>query len=1042
MIRSRIVAALTTAGALAVLITAPTAAAALEPSVDPGAQLVRPQPIDTVLDNPGMGWEYIDNALPGLHDEGTYGTFPEFTNVSVLSDWGTLEPSPGTYDWTLLDNAISYWSSQGKRIHFRIGTDGMEVGPGTTYSGGAPLWLASAPYGVAYQTKCDNQTLTAPSCLNTNGSQAAKFRVWNIADAQYLARLQSFMAAFGARYDHDSRIDTIDLRGYGEWGEWHSGYDITSMTTRISALKSVIDAWSNAFPDKVLNLSDSYEWRTAQQPAGVTSPASYADFMKNSAFDYALTKPNISFRRDGVSGCLQDDDRRGLEAAWQNPNRLPVTLEYCGGYPVDSWSSVRNRLDDILSLHANYATVMGWDGGEGALGFYANEAAAIKEGNLRMGYRFVVNESALPRTIVPGTAFDIRQVWSNVAVGRAWKKYQLTYSLVNSSGTTVWSSVAAGFDPRDIVEGRPLTSNVTMTIPNTVASGSYQLRFGLRDTDLGVPIKLAIAGVDAATTYPVGTVSVAASASTAPVAATFESGTFAGSGFTAGLGGTTGTITSDPAKVVTGTRSVTASAPATTPYTEYAYSDQAAIPLAPLTSYTVRFATKTTTASGSGGGNYVLARTATGGVPKDVGFTVWNDPGDATVKNRSVTFTTGAYSDYYLIFGLKNGGAVSLDDITVTQNAFESFRTSSFADSLYTAGTGGTTGSLTNASGTAISGYSARGSAPTSTPFTEFLTSNPSRLALKPLTSYTVSFRSRMTTASGSGGGDYVLARSATAGVAKDVGFTVWNDPGDGAVKSRSVTFTTGAYPDYQLIFGLKNGGAVAIDDISVVGTVDAGDGLVGGLPLDEGSGTTTAVLGAGGTAALQNGASWTAGVHAGAVAFNGSDAVVPLPSTPALDAVQTGSYSLSARYKPSTLPTGTGAANTANQAVLTKQGFHSGIFYDADGHFHMAQVFADNSVVDVRSVSSFQPNSWHTITATVNQTTGTVFLYVDGTWQNEWYFTPGKSTYPYGSTPWTVGNAAPGASSYRWPANGAIDDVFIWNRVLSPADATNLAAG
>ncbi|MBN9633104.1 MAG: DUF4832 domain-containing protein, partial [Actinobacteria bacterium] len=666
MIRSRIVAALTAAGALAVLIAAPTTATALEPSVDPGAQIVRPQTIDTVLNNPGMGWEYIDNALPGLHDEGTYGTFPEFTNVAVLSDWGTLEPSPGTYDWTLLDNAISYWSSQGKRIHFRIGTDGMEVGPGTTYSGGAPLWLASSPYGVAYQTKCDNQTLTAPTCLNANASQAAMFRVWNIADPQYLARLQSFMAAFGARYDHDSRIDTIDLRGYGEWGEWHSGFDITSMTTRISALKGIIDAWVGAFPDKVLNLSDSYEWRTAQLPAGVTSPATYADFMKNSAFDYALTKPNVSFRRDGVSGCLRDYDRQGLEAAWQNPNRLPVTLEYCGGYPVDSWSSVRNRLDDIFSLHANYATVMGWDGGEGALGFYANEAAAIKEGNLRMGYRFVVNESTLPRTIVPGTAFDVRQVWSNLAVGRAWTKYQLTYSLVNSAGATVWSTVASGFDPRGIVEGKPLTSDHTMTVPTSIPSGNYQLRFGLRDTGLGVPIKLAIAGVDAATTYPVGSVSVAPSASSAPVTATFESGSFSGSGFTAGLGGTTGTITSDPAKVVAGAHSVTISAPTTSAYTEYAYSDQAAIPLAPLTSYTVAFKTKTTVASGSGGGNYFLARTTSGGIPKDAGFTVWNDPGDGTVKNRSVTFTTAPYSDYQLIFGLKNGGTICVDDISVS----------------------------------------------------------------------------------------------------------------------------------------------------------------------------------------------------------------------------------------------------------------------------------------------------------------------------------------------------------------------------------------
>ncbi len=81
----------------------------------------------------------------------------------------------------------------------------------------------------------------------------------------------------------------------------------------------------------------------------------------------------------------------------------------------------------------------------------------------------------------------------------------------------------------------------------------------------------------------------------------------------------------------------------------------------------MEFVTKTGTLPGSGGHFYFLARSQAAGAPSDRGVTSWTDP-VATVQKRSVTFTTGNHTDYRLIWGLHNGGALSVDDILISRN--------------------------------------------------------------------------------------------------------------------------------------------------------------------------------------------------------------------------------------------------------------------------------------------------------------------------------------------------------------------------------------
>ncbi len=561
------------AGALvgSIVATAPAhAAGSVSPSDASSLVTVRPTEISDTITNPGMGWVFIDNAIPGHNDEGRTGSYPDFSNVAVLSDWAELEPSPGVYNWSMVDNAISYWAAQGKRIHLRISTDTMVI-YNYNYAKGAPGWLSSAPYNVGLQTRCDDATLTPPACLQPNGTAGFTYTVADYENPNYMTRLHSFLQAFGAHYDTNPAIDTVDLRGYGEWGEWHSGHDFSSIAARESTLQQIVHEWSIAFPDKVLNLSDSYEYRDG--PNGVQPPtanaSSYTQFLQWSAFDYALNNtPNVTFRRDGVAGGLHEYDAAALQDAFRSPRRLPTSLEFYDGYPLPPGFpyTLSTRLDEAFKFHPNYLTVMGWDGDGGARAFADNEPAIIARANNNLGYRFVLTKASYPRSVTAGSTLELRQDWVNRAVGRAWKQNPLKVYLTDSAGNTVWSGTDSAFDQRDFVRGSTYPVSSRFTLPSTVPAGTYQLRIAMVDAAGNPAITLAIAGKDAQGRYPIGNIVVGSGAAATAPTESFEGGSFGSSSYTAGFGGTYGAVTSDPSKVVAGSYSAYGSTATTTDY--------------------------------------------------------------------------------------------------------------------------------------------------------------------------------------------------------------------------------------------------------------------------------------------------------------------------------------------------------------------------------------------------------------------------------------------------------------------------------------------
>ena len=80
-------------------------------------------------------------------------------------------------------------------------------------------------------------------------------------------------------------------------------------------------------------------------------------------------------------------------------------------------------------------------------------------------------------------------------------------------------------------------------------------------------------------------------------------------------------------------------------------------------------------------------------------------------------------------------------------------------------------------------------------------------------------------------------------------------------------------------------------------------------------------------------------------------------------------------------------------------------------------------------------------VAATVDRTNGIVKLYVNGTQDGSATYTKNAAIYEYNQMQWRIGIAQPGAGSYRWCADGWIDDARIYNKTLSDAEVAYLAA-
>ncbi len=281
----------------------------------------------------------------------------------------------------------------------------------------------------------------------------------------------------------------------------------------------------------------------------------------------------------------------------------------------------------------------------------------------------------------------------------------------------------------------------------------------------------------------------------------------------------------------------------------------------------------------------------------------------------------------------------------------------------------------------------------------------------------------------------------------------------DGVLVATASTANTLSYSGLgskTIVGGHGNGGASfdfdgAIDDVRIYNyplppeKIAEVYGLIAHWKLDEPSGATANDSSlAANHATLTGSQNWTTGKDAGAHGFvytNGED-YFTAPTNSGLDDVQEGDYTVMAYFKPNSLPPGSGSANDAAYAIVSKQGYHLGLLYDNAGNFLHEHWLSSVTWVGAGSwsVGPYPPGQFYHVAGVVSRTNGTVKLYVNGALIDTGTFTPGAAAREYGSSRWRLGVSSPGGGSWGRPADGVIDDARIYNRALSDEEIAEYA--
>jgi hypothetical protein len=439
---------------------------------------VRPADSGEALENPGMGWvfHHYDNGITGYGPPLGPGydgrEFPGLTIAYLRLAWSHLEPVEGEINWAIFDTPIQRYGAAGKGFALRL----------TVFEGdpkqGTPEWVRAA--GAKGQI------------VETFGVKS-----WepDYDDPIFLAKLERFLVAAGARYGSSPRLAFVDVGTLGIWGEGHP----IGRTYGLGTLRRHIELHRRAFPKSLLVAQD--DWVTwFQEPA---QP-------KTAALDLA-GQLGLTFRDDSL--CVYPDPKLHYSAGLAQPfwPENPVILEmghYDYAKQVKAWETGQRYFQAVEDYHASYASVHA-----DPIKFLAENVELIRQINVRLGYRIHLVEASWPETFRREEGLSISARWRNAGVAPCLPGGHPSWSLYNEKQQLCATLVDAGFDVRDLPPGSPgqavlVSRQRTFRLPADLQPGRHQIWVSVADTTGTPRLALPLPGGGAQLRYRLGDVVV------------------------------------------------------------------------------------------------------------------------------------------------------------------------------------------------------------------------------------------------------------------------------------------------------------------------------------------------------------------------------------------------------------------------------------------------------------------------------------------------------------------------------------------------------
>ena len=291
-------------------------------------------------------------------------------------------------------------------------------------------------------------------------------------------------------------IFEIDVRGYGEYGEWtenvFTGAPSGAVATSAS-LKTIIDGTVQSYPTfQCVAMQATFD---ANQLNNTMIPPDVGY--------YALTTSNtagvLGWRRDNW-GCTDPYDDLWTDTNSTSYSGLTFSTAINARYklaPVVGEPTLDGTQGEFAALPGQMTQFHVTSFGNGNVPGDENDstvAANFLAASKAAGYRLVVTGGTMTTSLSSGGAFNISLNWQNVGAAPVYRTWNVTFELRSSANTAVWTGTST-FNPRLFLpSGTATAANDSFTLP-TVSSGTYGLYLVIRDPKGYLqPLPLGITG--------------------------------------------------------------------------------------------------------------------------------------------------------------------------------------------------------------------------------------------------------------------------------------------------------------------------------------------------------------------------------------------------------------------------------------------------------------------------------------------------------------------------------------------------------------------
>lgn len=438
---------------------------------------------DPDLVRPGAGAEqWHDRTDVNIPVEGT-NTIPR--DVYYRTTWNRFEgATKDSWNFSWLDARINEAIGRKQKLNFGIMTVYTEVDAntgGVSYDGGTSAYPLYLHQMMQAENPKDWKVGGNSWIPNWNSpSYHTRLLALNTAINNHLLNTRS---ASGIRYF--DVIGMIDIRGYGNWGEWHSAffdgfqtsqYPSGTFPTAASLIK-IVDAFRIGFPD--IQLQAMVSGFDANWLDNTNNPPEIANYLLTAKNNVGL----FGWRRDNwgaLDGYLKDyieNNNRSFGNSGPFKTLImdrykfaPVTGEPPGWNPSD-YSDLERQ------VKLQHATSFGNGNYGGGQPPSAAGKPRVRAASKAAGYRLEVKSGEIK---TGNGSMSVTVNWNNSGQTPTYENWIVVYDIINSSGTVV-KSVQSQFKPRLFMG----TVTVTDVFSASGLSGTYKVNLRVTESYRG-----------------------------------------------------------------------------------------------------------------------------------------------------------------------------------------------------------------------------------------------------------------------------------------------------------------------------------------------------------------------------------------------------------------------------------------------------------------------------------------------------------------------------------------------------------------------------